>query len=282
MDIRGKLRRMRHTLSLLAIAAGPAMVEAQTRDSSVAEAPARIQDNSFLVEEAYNQEAGVVQHITTFQSQRGSSDFDAAFTQEWPVGSIRHQLSYDIPLVRAGSVTGFGDIGINYRFQMVGDGDARVAVAPRLSLILPTGDWKASRGNGSAGIEGNIPVSYVISQFLVTHVNARASLTPGARDAAGHKAGISEWSVAQSVIITTSGIIQPMLEAVYSRGREVVDEERTGTTESLVISPGLRAAINFASGLQVVPGIAVPLGVGPSRHERSVFLYLSFEHAFSR
>lgn len=41
-----------------------------------------IQDNSFLVEEAYNQDAGVVQHITTFQIQRGTSDFDTSFTQE--------------------------------------------------------------------------------------------------------------------------------------------------------------------------------------------------------
>jgi hypothetical protein len=31
-----------------------------------AEAPSQIQDNSFLIEEAYNQDPGVVQHIQTF------------------------------------------------------------------------------------------------------------------------------------------------------------------------------------------------------------------------
>lgn len=273
---------MRHTLSLLAIVAGPALAEAQTRDTSVAELPPRIQDNSFLVEEAYNQEAGVVQHIATFQRRHGSSDFDATFTQEWPLGSIRHQLSYDIPVVRTGSATGIGDVGLNYRYQLVGDGDARVAVAPRLSLILPTGDWKRSRGNGSATIEANIPASYVLSPFVVTHANAGGSFSPRARDAAGHSAGISEWSVGQSVIVTASGAIQPMLEAVYSQSREVVGEGRTTKSDSFFISPGLRAAINFASGLQIVPGIAVPLGLGPSRHERCLFLYLSFEHAFTR
>jgi hypothetical protein len=273
---------MRHTLSLLAVVAGPTLTEAQVRDSSVAPPLPRIQDNSFLVEEAYNQEAGVVQHITTFRKQRGSGDFDAAFTQEWPVGSVRHQLSYDVPLVRTSSATGIGDVGVNYRYQLVGDGEARLAVAPRLSLTLPTGDWKRSRGRGSAGIDAAIPVSFVISRFVVAHMNAGASFTPDARDVAGHKAGASDWSVAQSVIVTASSIVQPMLEAVYSRSREVAGDRRTESSESFFISPGLRAAINFPSGLQVVPGIAVPVGVGPSHRERGVFVYLSFEHSFTR
>ena len=34
---------------------------------SMAEEPKKIQDNSFLLEEAYNQEDGVVQHIQMFQ-----------------------------------------------------------------------------------------------------------------------------------------------------------------------------------------------------------------------
>lgn len=81
-------------------------IAAQTADSIRNGSDPVIQDNSFLVEEAYNQEAGIVQHISTFQIQRGTSDFDASFTQEWPVGSIKHQLSYDIPVSRIGSHTG--------------------------------------------------------------------------------------------------------------------------------------------------------------------------------
>jgi hypothetical protein len=48
-----------------------------------------------------------------------------------------------------------------------------------------------------------------------------------------------------------------------------------------VISPGVRGAINFTSGLQIVPGIAIPIGAGPSHGERGVFFYLSFEHPFT-
>ena len=255
-------------------------LDAQQTDST-SSSPG-IQDNSFLVEEAYNQEAGVVQHISTFQGRRGSSDFDFAFTQEWPVGSIRHQLSYDLPLLRVGSRTGIGDVGVNYRYQLLGDGGSQLAVSPRVSLILPTGDWKRGRGNGGAGAEVNLPVSYVVSPVLVTHFNVGAAGIPSARNTIGDRAGVFELSAAQSTIITASSAIQPMLELVYTRGSEVIGEDNTAKTESFVIAPGLRSAVNFKSGLQVVPGFSVPIGVGPSRGERGFFLYLSFEHAFRR
>jgi hypothetical protein len=54
-----------------------------------------IQDNSFLIEEAYNQEAGMVQHIANLRRQDKSWFF--AFTQEWPVLSQTHQLSTRCP-----------------------------------------------------------------------------------------------------------------------------------------------------------------------------------------
>src|SRR5207249_3322336 len=57
--------------------------------------PYGIQDNSFLVEEAYNQEFGVVQHIQNFQRYWNSKEWIYTFTQEWPVDPRpRHQLSY--------------------------------------------------------------------------------------------------------------------------------------------------------------------------------------------
>ena len=261
---------------LIATFCGSAL-RAQQPDSA---APPIIQDNSFLVEEAYNQEAGIVQHISTFQMRRGSSDFDFVFTQEWPVRSVRHQLSYDIPISRITSRTGIGDVGINYRYQLIGDGTTRLAASPRLSLILPTGDWKESRGNGAVGFETNIPVSFVLTPWITTHSNVGGGFTPSARDSEGKRAGIFEWNLGQSAILTASSSIQPMLEVVYSRGSEVVGTDTTQRTEEFLISPGVRGAFNFASGLQIVPGIAFPLGVGPSNGERGVFLYLSFEHPF--
>ena len=61
---------------------------------TVPPAEPEIQDNSFLIEEAYNQEFGVVQHISTFIRLWNSGDWVYSFTQEWPMpGDPRHQLS---------------------------------------------------------------------------------------------------------------------------------------------------------------------------------------------
>ena len=61
--------------------------------------PFEILDNSFLVEEAFNQEAGVFQNIVT--AARADASWELGFTQEWPVGTQRHQLSYTAPFVSA-------------------------------------------------------------------------------------------------------------------------------------------------------------------------------------
>src|SRR3990172_6374608 len=94
-----------------------------------------IQDNSFLLEEAYNQEAGVVQHISFFERSFDGAGWVYAFTQEWPFRGLRHQVSLTLPIQDTGSAgsTGVGDVALNYRYQVLGDGAARLAVTPRLS-----------------------------------------------------------------------------------------------------------------------------------------------------
>ena len=241
-----------------------------------------IQDNSFLLEEAYNQEAGVVQHINTFTRYRESRDWVYTFTQEWPVPDIKNQLSFTLPYQRMdGSPDGrraVGDILLNYRYQLLGDGEAKIAVAPRFSLILPTGDERQLRGNGALGYQVNLPVSAVLTDALVTHWNLGATYTPGARNSAGDKADLSVWNFGQSFIWQPKPCLNFMLELAYTSGEEVAGPGLKNRKDSFYISPGLRWAYNFRSGLQIVPGIAVPIGTGPSKGERAVFFYLSFEH----
>jgi hypothetical protein len=74
-----------------------------------------ISDNSFFIEEAYNQDPGVVQHIGTFERMR-DGDWESAFTQEWPLFSQQHQLSYSVPF----GESGLGDVALTYRYQMLG------------------------------------------------------------------------------------------------------------------------------------------------------------------
>ena len=273
---------MRIHALFIGLLAAASPLAAQSADSARTSSDPVIQDNSFLVEEAYNQEAGVVQHISAFQMARGTSGFDYSFTQEWPVQSIRHQLSYTVPVSRAGSQTAVGDLAVNYRYQLLGDGNAQLAISPRLSVLLPTGDWKKARGSGAAGLQAAIPLSYAVSPIVATHFDVGGTVTPSARNPAGDKAGIMDWFVAGSAILTASNRIQPMLEMIYVRGQEVIGDDQTARSESFLISPGIRAAFNSTSGLQIVPGIAFPIGVGPTSGERNVFFYLSFEHAFTK
>jgi hypothetical protein len=239
--------------------------------------PEGIQDNSFLIEEAYNQEHGVVQHITTYQVARGVRGFDASFTQEWPLGGISHQLSYSIPVSRSDGVTGIGDVELNYRHQLVGDAHAALAIAPRFTIAVPTGDWKRGHGRGAVGAEVAMPVSYVVSPLLTTHFNISAGVTPRSRVNSIHRATVSDFSVGGSAIVTALSNLHFLVEGVFANER--VDGE---DTQSAVISPGIRGALNFESGLQIVPGVAFPIGVGPSSGEKGVFFYLSFEHPFRR
>ena len=123
-----------------------ACAQAPEPEKQAAKTPG-IQDNSFLVEEAYNQEFGVVQHISSFTRLWNSKDWVYSFTQEWPVpGDARHQLSYTLLMQESGafpgSGPGIGDVTLNYRYQLVGNGSARLAFAPRLSVILPAGDTR--------------------------------------------------------------------------------------------------------------------------------------------
>jgi hypothetical protein len=245
--------------------------------------PPPIQDNSFLIEEAYNQEPGVVQHINVFQRNWRTSEWMATFTQEYPVPGIRHQLSYTVLYQRLdtsrGKVVGLGDLAVNYRYQLVGNGEARVAMAPRLTLLLPTGDDRHGLGAGSTGIQVSVPLSTLLSEDWVAHWNAGGTMTPSARNERGEKANTLGYNFGASAI-WLGRAFNVLVETVWSSAQSVVGPGRTDRETSFFVSPGARWAYNFQSGLQIVPGIGAPIGLGSSRGRNSILLYLSFEHPF--
>jgi len=245
-----------------------------------------IQDNSFLIEEAYNQEKDVVQHINAFSRASPSGDWVYTFTQEWPLGGQRHQLSYTLPIQDVHSElaasTGIGDLALNYRYQAIGSGASRVAFAPRLSLLLPTGKSRAGLGSGGEGLQLSLPVSWVWSARVVTHWNAGLTHTFSARDEATDKADTNAWSLGQSFVWLLLPRVNLLLETVFVRAQTVTGPGRTETSDAMFVSPGIRWSYNFDNGLQIVPGVAFPIGVGPSRGNHAVFAYLSFEHPFRK
>jgi hypothetical protein len=257
---------------------------ANDSDQSAAPAP-KIQDNSFLVEEAYNQEFGVVQHIQNFQRYWNSKDWIYTFTQEWPIDlDPRHQISYTLSALHLGehpgSGGGFGDMLLNYRYQLLGNGESKLAFAPRFSLLLPTGDYRLGRSFGGVGVQGSLPLSVVINEKLVTHWNVGTTIIPRAKNSLGQKASASGYNFGQSFVWLAKPRFNVLLETVFVRAQRVTTPDHTEWNSILLLSPGVRWAYNFKNGLQIVPGIAAPIGVGPSSGEHGIFLYLSFEHPY--
>jgi hypothetical protein len=241
-----------------------------------------IQDNSFLIEEAYNQEPSVVQHISAFARAAATHAWRYTFTQEWPLFSQRQQLSFSVPVLSHGRgySSGVGDIAINYRYQLADGKRSGILAAPRISLIVPTGDERQNRGAGAAGAQINLPITIEHSPHFTTHWNAGATFTPSARNTVGEKAMTRSYNLGASTIWLPLSTLNPMLELAWARDESVSGPDQRVGEQSLFLAPGVRGAINFGSGLQIVPGFAMPIGIGPSRGDRMVFLYLSFEHPF--
>jgi hypothetical protein len=215
----------------------------------------RIEDNSFLIEEAYNQEPRVVQHISTWQRSLRTASWDFDFTQEWPVATQRHQLSYTLQVgYAAASNLEFSGVALNYRYQLTA-ADGRVAVAPRLTSIVPR------RGHVEAQVA--LPMSIRMGSQLATHWNGAVTATSGST---------TIYRLGGSVVWLARPTFNVLYEAVWAQGD-------AGTT-TFLMNPGIRWAYNFASGLQIVPGLAYTFGVGPSRGAAGLFCYLSFEHPF--
>ncbi len=244
-------------------------------------AGAQIQDNSFLIEEAYNQESGVVQHISTFARPSSGDGWAYSFTQEWPLGGILHQLSYTIPVQNDGLGTGFGDLGLNYRLQLLGHPDARVVLAPRLSLIVPTGSDEEGRGAGAVGFQTNLPLSLVLTPQLVTHWNAGATVTPSAKNSLGSEATTASFNLGASAIWLLRPSFNLMVETLWLSTAFVAGAGTTVREDSWLLNPGFRAAVDVGS-LQIVPGVAYTFDLGAGSEEDALFAYLSFEHPFKR
>jgi len=240
-----------------------------------------IEDDSFLIEEAYNQEPGVVQHIFTAAYTKSGR------TQEWPVFSQDHQLSYTIPSFHmrddGARVSGLGDILLNYRYQLLDEADARPAVAPRFSLILPTGNRNKGTGNNVVGYQLSLPVSKKVSDTVALHGNAGATSFPHVKapvDINGNSAkkSLTAANIGGSVIYALLPRFHLMLEWVGNFDQSFSDSGKRERAFLSMMSPGFRTAIVNQDKLQIVTGAAVPIGLDHKTDNLGAFLYLSIEH----
>lgn len=239
-----------------------------------------VEDNSFLIEEAYNQEEGVVQHIShAVYFREPERNIFYSFTQEWPIGGLLHQLSFTIPYSFLNSNKGVGDLMFNYRYQLF-TSDDWAAFSPRISIIVPTGNVSKSLGAGSIGMQINLPASKRFSEFFVGHFNAGFTFMPSAQVSFSNKRHqLTFWNLGGSIIWLAGERFNVMMEYLINDGSNIDEFGNVNRFTEKFISPGIRYAIDIGE-LQIVPGLAFPFSFLNEDNRVGMIFYLSFEHTF--
>lgn len=108
------------------------------------------EDNSFLLDEAINQERGVMQFVSNiyFDNSRGGN-FLYSFTHQIPIASRRHEVDYTLFYYYQNTSEqkggGFGDMNVTYHFMAMGK-EEWIMFVPSFTLIIPTGKTGFDRG----------------------------------------------------------------------------------------------------------------------------------------
>jgi hypothetical protein len=250
--------------------------------------PFEIMDNSFLVEEAFNQESGIVQNILVFTHTRASG-WGLGFTQEWPAPGQTHQLSYTVPYVGANGESGAGDVLINYRWQALVESAGRPAFAPRASVVLPTGSTRKGFGNGAVGLQVNLPFSKQAGD-LYLHWGGGFTYLPGVETPIEFTQGperLSREIGLFSPLFAASAIwrVRPMLNLMFETSAafdQFVDGPGSAARErTITISPGLRGGWNI-DDTQIVLGLAMPVSFAGGSRDPAVLTYFSYELPFRK
>ena len=258
-------------------------IKGYTQADTIAKFTVAIEDNSMFIEEAYNQEYRVLQHISNLVFLPNLKDnFFYAFTQEWPAFGLKHQLSYSLQYIsiNAGDFTGLGDILLNYRYQLSYK-NSFITSSPRLSIIIPSGNKNKGLGNGSWGLQANLPLSKRWSNHYINHFNIGATYLFKVKenDINFNKPLVSYFAGISSIWLVTERF-NLMLECLTNITANPDLNNKVTYTNQTILAPAFRYAIDI-NKLQIVPGISVPLTFTKnSKMETGAFLYLSFEHEF--
>jgi DtxR family transcriptional regulator, Mn-dependent transcriptional regulator len=250
---------------------------AQTPSTSTSDRPFEITDNSFLVEEAFNQEANIFQNI--FGLLFIGDSWAAGVTQEWPLGGQTHQLSYTLNWLDGGGSTGFGDGLVNYRYQAWLEGPGRPAFSPRVSVVLPFGSVPRGLGGGSFGLQFNLPFSKQMNDWY-WHWNAGLTWLPQADVDDTREENLASPFVAGSAIYRLRPMFNLMLESVLLSAERIGDADTRRET-FFTISPGARGGWNLGDH-QLILGLAIPITWGADETDAGAFIYASYELPFRR
>jgi len=257
-----------------------------------------IEDNSMLIEEAFNQEAGIIQHISNFVFNGGNFAYN--YTQEIPLADVKHQFSFGVSYAsfkKPSNITdqshnyltnGIGDVFLNYRPLLFGK-NAWALVIPRFTLIVPTGNARYGLGSGSWGGQFNLAVTKRLGPKITTHYNAGYTMMTKAdhytvsddgQATLLYERNVSSANFGASAIWLVARKFNLMLEYVTVYGKEMQDDGLLTNLNTSVLNPGFRFAIDIGK-VQIVPGAGVPMNFTNGKFESTgCFLYLSIEPAY--
>lgn len=262
---------------VLLLAALGGTATAQDASATASPQPFAITDNSMLVEEAFNQDPGVVQNIFEVGIS-AQHEWATNFTQEWPLFGHRHQISYTVTYESLGAASGFTDTQVHYRFQIRDESAHGPAIAPRVSLFLPTGDSTRALGEGHPSWQMNLPISKQFGDFYV-HWNAGFTHSPDA-EVDGREWNLLAISGGASVIWRMRPMLHVMFESVAVSDQEV-DNGSKVRSPSVVMSPGLRGGWNIGDA-QLVLGLGVPITRTGGETSAALITYFSYELPFKK
>lgn len=250
-----------------------------------------IEDNSMFIEEAFNQERAVIQHISNLIIVDKTMQY--VYTQEIPLPTEKHQLSVGIVYNYnkenpSNERAGFGDLYINYRPMLMSKEDWALVI-PRFTIIAPTGNAKYGYGSGGWGAQFNMAVTKRLNSKITTHWNAGATRIFNEKyyeeDAnvsglfhLSNKKHHNSFNLGASAIYLVSDSFNFLCEYTYSNS-QVFNDTGTSTMnlKEMTVNPGFRFA--FSLGVtQIVPGLGIPLFFEDGNHTSTgAFVYLSIE-----
>jgi hypothetical protein len=249
------------------------------------------EDNSFLLNEAFTQEKGIMQFISTiYHDNLHDKNFSCTFTHEIPLNHHRHQVSYSLrynfmqPQATSQDNDGWGDTDIGYAYMLSGK-EAWIMVVPQLTIIIPTGDPSRDLGYGGLGGRLALTITKRLSRKLVSHYNASYTIVHKAdryNEISGEKVKafektLHDQDLAGSIIWYPVRKVNIMLEYISSFRSQISTSGTISKIQESVVNPGFRLALDLKT-LQIIPGLSVPIAFSNDyQRQTGVFVYLSIE-----
>lgn len=236
-----------------------------------------IEDNSFLLEEAFNQKKEEYQFIQKYYTST-SGYVEYLLEIEAPLSDDEtHQISLDISRIRPEEIpaSSFSDLNLNYRYQALNRNG--MILTEKIGLVLATGKVENETSNGAMGAQLMQVATFKFSERFMNHWNLGTTIFPEAETAAGEKT-ILEFTGGTSLINNYSDNLNFLLEAVLQTFESYDEDKNVNNELRFYLNPGLRFALDFDfKRTQVVPGVSFPVQYSDGEVRPGVFLYLSVE-----